>query len=159
MPSMVEPLVKQESIRDFPFYRTTCFNSKLSSEFNVSTIWRNPSTKSTWKSGISVQVSLLTDWAIERTQGTIQWRSSSGLFYGRPLCTVLAWAGMSTLRRCPPRIFSATSGITHPPRCPEGWFWRVSWHVTCPNHASFCLWTVVCVILKERFSLIRGSVT
>ena len=39
--------------------------------------------------------------------------------------------------------FSADDSVAHPPRCPEGWFFeRLSWRVTCPNHASFRLLTV-----------------
>ena len=94
----------------------------------------------------TVQFSPLTDWVIEGTLRTIQQRSSSGIFYRRPLWAVLAWAGMSTLWCCPSSIFSANHTITHPPRCPERRFderWkRLSWRVTCPNHANFCLLTV-----------------
>ena len=31
---------------------------------------------------------------------------------------------MSTLWCCPSSIASADQGVAHPPRCPEGWFWR-----------------------------------
>ena len=31
---------------------------------------------------------------------------------------------MSILRSCPSSIPSADHGVAHPPRCPEGWFWR-----------------------------------
>ena len=37
---------------------------------------------------------------------------------------LLAWAGVSTLSRCPPRISSADHSVNRPPRYPEGWFWR-----------------------------------
>ena len=36
----------------------------------------------------------------------------------------LAWAGISTLWCCPSSISSADHSVAHPPRCPEGWFWR-----------------------------------
>ena len=55
------------------------------------------------------------------------------------LLTTLAWAGMCTLRRCPSNIFSADHGVGNPPSCLEDRFSRVSWRVTCPNHASFRL--------------------
>ena len=61
-------------------------------------------------------------------------------FCRRPLWRVLAWAGMSILWCCPSSISSANHSVTHPPTC-EGWF-RRGWHVTCLNHASFCLLTV-----------------
>ena len=31
---------------------------------------------------------------------------------------------MSTLSHCPSSISSADHGVVHPPKCPEGWFWR-----------------------------------
>ena len=68
----------------------------------------------------SVQVIPLTDRVVGGTWGTIKLRSSSGLFWRRPLWAVLAQAGMSTLWWCPSSISSAA----HPPTCPEGWFWR-----------------------------------
>ena len=58
------------------------------------------------------------------TQKMIQQRFSSSLFCRRPLWAVLAWAGMFTLWCCPARISTADNSVTHPPRCPEGWFWR-----------------------------------
>ena len=42
----------------------------------------------------SVQFSPFTEWVVGGTWGTIQQRSSSGLFWRRPLWTVLAWVGM-----------------------------------------------------------------
>ena len=42
----------------------------------------------------------------------------------RPLWTILAQAGTPTLWCCPSSISSADHGVAHPPRCPEGWFWR-----------------------------------
>ena len=46
-----------------------------------------------------VQFSLLTDWVVDGTRGTIQQRFSSNLFCRRPLWAVLAMARMSTLSR------------------------------------------------------------
>ena len=94
----------------------------------------------------SVQFSPLIVWVVGGTRGTIQQRFSSSLSCRRPLRAVLAsWTGpgMSTLGYCPPRISSADHAVTHPPNCPEGWFWRgccgvwyartmpvsVSWHL------------------------------
>ena len=57
------------------------------------------------------------------TWGTIQQRSSSSLFFGRPLWAFLAWVRMFTLWRCPSSICSADHGIAYPLRCPVGWFW------------------------------------
>ena len=54
----------------------------------------------------------------------IQHSSSISLFCRRPLWAVLAWAGMSTIWCCLSSISSADHSITHPPRCPEGWFGR-----------------------------------
>ena len=71
-----------------------------------------------------VQFSYLIDWVIGGTWAMIQKRSFSSLFWGRPLWAVPAWAGMSTLWRCPSSIACADHCISHPPRCPEGWFWR-----------------------------------
>ena len=76
------------------------------------------------------QFSSLTDWVVGaregrgRALGTIQQRSSSGLFCRRPLWTALAWKGMSSFWCCPSNISSADHGVAHPSRCPEGWFWR-----------------------------------
>ena len=76
----------------------------------------------------SVQFSPLINWVTWRegwgTWGTIQQISSSSLFCRRPLWAVLAWAGMSTLWCCPHSISTPDHGIAHPPRYPEGWFWR-----------------------------------
>ena len=58
------------------------------------------------------------------TRGTIRQRSCSSLLCRRPLCVVLGWADKPTLWCCPSSIFSADHGVAHPPRCPEGWFWR-----------------------------------
>ena len=57
-------------------------------------------------------------------QRTIQQRSSSRPFCGRLSQAVPAWRGTSFLWSCPSIIFSAAHGIAHPPRWPEGWFWR-----------------------------------
>ena len=70
----------------------------------------------------SVRFSLLTDWVVVGTWGMIQQRSHSTLFCRKPLWAVLPQAGMVTLWCCPSSIFSADHGITHPPRCLEGWF-------------------------------------
>ena len=78
-----------------------------------------------------VQFSPLPDWSIGGTWGTIQQRSSSSLFCRRPSWAVLARAGMSTLWCCPSSISSADYSVAHPPRRPEGWFWRGcrgTWH-------------------------------
>ena len=56
--------------------------------------------------------------------------------------TIVSSSGMDrdahSLTRCLSSISSADRGVVHLPRCPEGWFWpeRLSWRVTCPNHAS-----------------------
>ena len=81
-------------------------------------------------------------WPIESwgggTSGTIQQRSSFSLFCWRSLWAVLAWAGISTLWCCPSRISSADHDVANPPRCPERMVLeRLSWCVTCQNHASF----------------------
>ena len=57
-------------------------------------------------------------------EGRFSKRSSSSLFCRRPLWAVLALTGMSTLWWCPFSISAADHGVAHPPRCPEGWFWR-----------------------------------
>ena len=88
----------------------------------LSSIWMN-AICSIWLQS-SVQFSALTDWVVEGTWGTIQQRSSSSFYCRRPMWTVLALAGMSTFWYCPSCISSADHGVTHPPRCPEGWFWR-----------------------------------
>ena len=72
--------------------------------------------------------------------------SSFSLFCGRPLRAIPAWAGTSTLWRCPSSISSADQGVARPPRCPEGWFWRGCrgvWHarmmhaqVACSNRRT-----------------------
>ena len=54
----------------------------------------------------------------------------------------VAQAGLSTLWCYPCSISSADHRVAHPPRCPEGYLERLSWHVTCPNHANFGLLTV-----------------
>ena len=58
------------------------------------------------------------------TWGTIQPRSSSSLFWRKPLWAVPARAEMSTPWYCPSSISSADQGVVHAPRCLEGWFWR-----------------------------------
>ena len=88
----------------------------------------------------SVQFSTLTDRVVDGAWGTIRQRFSTSLFCGRPLWAVLAWAGMSALSGCPSSISSAYRSVVHPPRCPEGWFWR-----GCPgvwHSRSLCLLTV-----------------
>ena len=73
----------------------------------------------------------LTDWVVGGIWGTIQQRSSSGLFCKRPWWAVMAWAGMFILCCCPSSISSADNGVAHPPRCLEGWLWWGShgvWH-------------------------------
>ena len=73
-------------------------------------------------------------WSIRSFGGiwrTIQQRSSSSLFFWRPLWAVLARDGTSTPWRCLFSISSADHGVTHPPRCPKGWFLsgcRGAWH-------------------------------
>ena len=81
----------------------------------------------------SVQFSPLTDWAVGGTQQTIQHRFSSIFFFfcRKPFWAVPAWAGMSSIWCCPSSISSADQGITHPPRCPEGWFRRGRHDVLC----------------------------
>ena len=52
-------------------------------------------------------------------------------FCRRPLWAVLACTDMSTLWCYPSSISTADHGFAHPPRCPEGWFWRACcgvWH-------------------------------
>ena len=71
----------------------------------------------------SVQFSLLIDWVVGETLGTIQQRSSFSLFCRRPLRAILAWAGMSALW-CPLSIVSADHNIAHPPRCSKARFKR-----------------------------------
>ena len=86
----------------------------------------------TWIFFSSVQFSPLIEWVIRDWWGTIQQRSSSSLFCRRPLWAVLAKEGMFILWCCLSSISFADHGITHPPRCPEGWFWRGChgvWHV------------------------------
>ena len=91
-----------------------------------------------WLNSLTVQFSPLTDWVIGgRTWGMIQQRSSSSLFCRRPLWAAVAWAGMSTLWRCPSSISSAD----HPPRCPKGWFWRGCrgvWHARTMRRFTLC---------------------
>ena len=72
--------------------------------------------------------------------GTIQQRSSSSLFYRRPLWAVLAWARMSTLWCCPSSISSADHGVARLSTSPEGWFWRGCrgvWHVRTMQCSAF----------------------
>ena len=64
----------------------------------------------------SVQFSPLTGWVVGTTWRTIQQRSSSSLFSGRPLWVVLTWVRMSTLWNCPSNISSADHAVTHLPR-------------------------------------------
>ena len=45
----------------------------------------------------SLHFSSFTDWIFWGTKGTIQQRSSSSIFFGRPAWAVLAWAGTATL--------------------------------------------------------------
>ena len=92
----------------------------------------------------SVQFSPLTDWVVGGTWGTIQQRSSSSLSWRKYLWAALAWSGMSTLWCGPSSTSSADHGVVHPPRCPDGEFWRGCrvLRVTWPNHASFRLLSV-----------------
>ena len=60
----------------------------------------------------------------------------------RPVWAVLVWAGMSALWCGPSSFSSANHGIAHPPRCPEGCFWR-GFHSVCdmPEPCEFLsLW-------------------
>ena len=84
----------------------------------------------------SVRFSPLTDWVVKGwrwTGETIQQRSSSNLLCRRPLRAVLA----------PWRVGDAVVG-----RRNAGWphqrvvLEKLSWRVTCLNHAIFCLLTV-----------------
>ena len=50
----------------------------------------------------------LTDWAVGETWWTNKQRPSSNPFCKRPMQTVLAWAGMSTLWHCPSSISSSS---------------------------------------------------
>ena len=74
-------------------------------------------------SGCSVQSSPLTEWVIWGTWGAIQRRSSSKGFQRE---AIMCGSGKDshvhsfTL----PSISSANHGISHPPGCYEGWFWR-----------------------------------
>ena len=61
----------------------------------------------------SVQFSPFTDSVAGGTWGTIQQRSSSGLFCRRPVWAVLAWAGMSASWCCSSSIPSADHGVAH----------------------------------------------
>ena len=102
----------------------------------------------TWSSRFSsAQFSLLTDWVVwGRHKGRLSRNPLPVFFFSFcrwPLWAVLAWAGMFTLWCCPSSISSANYGVVHPPRCPEGWFWRGCrrmWHVRTMQ--SFCLLTV-----------------
>ena len=71
----------------------------------------------------------------------IQQRSSSSVFCRRPQWAVLAWVGKSTLWQCPSSISSADHSIAHPPRCPEGSFWRGCcgmWHAQTMQVSVSC---------------------
>ena len=90
----------------------------------------------------SVQFSSLTDWVIGGggggwggAWGVIQQIPSSSLFCRGPLWADLAWTVLSTLWCCPSSICSAN-------RCVLMVLESLSWHVTRPNHAGFCLLTV-----------------
>ena len=72
--------------------------------------------------GSSVQFSPLTDRVFGRTWGTIQQISSSSLLCRRALWAVLAW--IDSFWCCPSSRSSADHGVSHLPRCHEGWFWR-----------------------------------
>ena len=80
-----------------------------------------------------------TDWVIFQTWRMIQQRSSFSLFWGGGWGGDggLGIAGISSEGRNIQSLmlsilhFLCQHGITHPPRCPEGWFWRGSrgtWH-------------------------------
>ena len=79
----------------------------------------------------SVQFSSLTNWVIRRTE---EWFSRDPLpvsTAGSHWWAVLALARMYTLWHCLSGISSADHSIAHPPRRPEGWFWR-GCPGTCP---------------------------
>ena len=63
----------------------------------------------------------------QRPWGVIQLRSSSSFF----VCVFFLQMAIKS-----------SSSTDHPLRCPEGWFWRVWYSVTCPNHTSFHFLTV-----------------
>ena len=90
----------------------------------------------------SVQFSPLTDWVVVGTWGTIQQRSSSSLFCRRPLWAFWHWQGCPLFDVVHP-TFACRPRRRPPSKVP----WRIvsrrlSWRVTCPNHASFRLLTV-----------------
>ena len=88
----------------------------------------------------SIQFSPVTDWVVGGIWGTIQQRSCSCLFYRKPLWAVLAWA-----RDVHSSMVSIQHFLCRPRRRPSykvplrTGLERLSWRVTCPNHASFRL--------------------
>ena len=64
--------------------------------------------------------SSLVSWCFEPSHMRDDSAESFSLFC-RPSWAVLAWAGTSTLWRCPYSFTSADHGVARPPRCPEGW--------------------------------------
>ena len=79
--------------------------------------WKH--THFTWTT--TVQVSLLTNWLLG---GGHEGYPLSVFSAGGPCEQFWHGRGMSTLCRCSSSISSADHGVAHPPRCPEGWFWR-----------------------------------
>ena len=142
-------------------YRSGCSTDTLSNyvlEPAMCVIQINPFQDS------SGQFSPLTDWIVGGTWGIIQQRSSSSLFSRRPLWAVLAWLGMSTFWCCPSSISSADHSFTHPPRCPNGWFWRGCcgvWHAESWNFPSpdSCqkrfLWILFCTQSLDRTQIFK----
>ena len=121
---VIEPLTK-----DQPFFKTTFSETSLFCFSVIEPLTKDhPFFKTTFSesspSFSSVQFHPFTDWVIRRIWGTIQQTSYSSLFCRKPFWALLAEVGMSTLWCCPSSISSADQGVTHPPRCPEGWFWR-----------------------------------
>ena len=81
-----------------------------------------------WNTGqhIKVQFSSIPwpTWSLGRHEGQFSRDPFPVFFCRRPMWAVLAWAEMSTLCCCPPSISCTDNRVTHPPRCPEGWFWK-----------------------------------
>ena len=79
------------------------------------------------------------DSVFAETWGTIQQISPSSLFYRKPLLAVLAWAGLSTLWRCPTgtKFSFADHGVAQPSKCPEERFCR-------DLHCVYCVY-VPCI--------------
>ena len=96
----------------------------------------------------SVQFSLLSDWLAGGTWETSQQRSSSSLFFRRPLWADLAWAGMSILWCCLSSVSSVDHGIAHSPRCLG--FGDAVLACDMPNHGSFHLLTYIMIQHKSK---------